>query len=76
MTLLRTLQVAVLKNKAINGKVLVSGTSCLGFCFKGPNVVVYPDGIWYQDMSVDDVDEFVESHLLKGVPLQRLLASV
>ncbi|MEZ3117445.1 CbiX/SirB N-terminal domain-containing protein [Halobaculum sp. MBLA0147] len=41
----------------------VTRTSCLGPCGDGPNVAVYPDGVWYQGVAPDDADRIVSSHL-------------
>jgi sirohydrochlorin cobaltochelatase len=41
----------------------VTRTSCLGQCGDGPNVAVYPDGVWYQGVTPDDADRIVSSHL-------------
>ena len=38
------------------GKVRVSQSGCMGLCAKGPNVMVYPQKIWYSQVSTDDVD--------------------
>ncbi|WP_435143600.1 CbiX/SirB N-terminal domain-containing protein [Halobaculum sp. P14] len=43
--------------------VRVTRTSCLGQCGDGPNVAVYPDGVWYQRVDADDADRIVSSHL-------------
>jgi len=50
-------------------------TTCgsLGVCERGPNLVVYPEGIWYSGVKAEDVPELVESHFIKGRPLERLL---
>ena len=50
----------------------VSGTTCLGPCTLGPSLVVYPEGVWYQGVKVEDVPEIVEEHLTKGNPVERL----
>jgi (2Fe-2S) ferredoxin len=34
--------------------------------------VVYPEGVWYGGVRVEDVAEIVESHLVNGVPVERL----
>jgi (2Fe-2S) ferredoxin len=39
----------------------------------GPVVVVYPEGIWYAQVTVADVGEIVNSHLLNGQPVERLV---
>jgi sirohydrochlorin cobaltochelatase len=41
----------------------VTQTSCLGQCGDGPMVAVYPDGVWYGNVTTDDTDRLVSSHL-------------
>nr|WP_272931465.1 CbiX/SirB N-terminal domain-containing protein [Halobacterium noricense] len=48
---------------ADDGSVRVTRSSCLGQCGDGPNVAVYPDGVWYQRVAPDDADRIVSSHL-------------
>jgi (2Fe-2S) ferredoxin len=55
------------------GKVAVTSCGCLGPCFDGPNVVVYPDGVWYAGVTASDVAEIVDSHMVRGEPLARLV---
>lgn len=45
----------------------------LGVCERGPNMVVYPEGVWYSGVSPEDVPEIVESHFVKGVSVARLM---
>jgi hypothetical protein len=35
-------------------------------------MVVYPEGTWYSGVSVDDVSELIEQHLLGGKVVERL----
>ncbi len=49
-------------------------TGCLGPCAVGPVVLVYPDGVFYQNVKVDDVREIVSEHLLKGRIVNRLVS--
>jgi (2Fe-2S) ferredoxin len=35
-------------------------------------VVVYPEGVWYGEVTAEDVAEIVESHIVNGVPVARL----
>lgn len=67
------LQRAVAAHPDLCGSVAVTTCGCLGPCFDGPNIVVYPDGVWYAGVTVDDVDDLVASHLLAGQPVTRLL---
>jgi (2Fe-2S) ferredoxin len=48
-------------------------TGCLGFCRAGPIMVVYPEGIWYQPRTTEDIDEIVQSHFIEGQPVERLI---
>ncbi len=53
----------------------VQVTTCgsLGMCERGPNMVVYPEGIWYSGVQVADVPELVREHFSNGRPLERLV---
>lgn len=55
--------------------VAVNGTTCLGPCSTGTSVVVYPEGIWYGQVRVQDVEEIMEQHVVGGKPVERLLLS-
>ena len=48
--------------------VLVTPCGCLGPCFDGPNAVVYPDDVWYANLSTDDAAGLVD-HLVDGTAL-------
>lgn len=39
---------------------------------QGPILIVYPDGVWYGNLRVEDVDEIVDEHLVGGRPVERL----
>lgn len=47
--------------------------SCLGRCDEGPVLVIYPEGVWYSYRTYNDIDEIIESHIIKGQPVARLL---
>ena len=54
------------------GEVVLTDCSSVGFCSIGPCVLVYPEGVWYAQVSPDDVPEIVEEHLQKGSVVERL----
>ena len=54
------------------GTVTVTSSGCLGPCFDGPSIVVYPEGTWYVGVTAADVGELVQSHMVGGVPVERL----
>jgi len=53
-------------------KVRVNQAGCLDRCEEGPVCVVYPEAIWYTYVDETDIDEIIESHLVKGHPVDRL----
>ena len=55
------------------GKIRVSRSGCLGRCGEGPCIVIYPEGVWYTYTSYEDLDEIIETHLLAGNTVARLL---
>jgi NADH:ubiquinone oxidoreductase subunit F (NADH-binding) len=72
----RAIQAALLQEIAAKGldkEIKVVETGCLGISEVGPVMVVYPEGTTYCKVTVDDVPEIVEEHLLKGRPVTRLL---
>ena len=46
---------------------------CLDQCARGAALVVYPEGVWYGNVTLDDVDEIIEQHILGGKPVERLV---
>ncbi|MBQ2748736.1 MAG: NADH-quinone oxidoreductase subunit NuoF [Clostridia bacterium] len=62
-----------LEAKGIAEEVKIVQTGCFGLCALGPIMIVYPDGTFYTQVTVDDVSEIVEEHLLKGRPVSRLI---
>jgi NADH-quinone oxidoreductase subunit F/NAD(P)H dehydrogenase (quinone)/NADP-reducing hydrogenase subunit HndC len=54
-------------------KVRVVETGCNGFCAAGPIMVVHPGEIFYQKLAAGDMVEILESHILGGKPVERLL---
>ncbi len=61
------------KEKGLEDKVKVVLTGCFGLCEAGPNIVIYPEGIFYSHVKLEDVDEIVEKHFVKGEVVKRLL---
>ena len=55
------------------GKVRVNKAGCLDRCAGGPVAVVYPEAVWYHYVDQSDIDEIVDSHLIGGKPVDRLL---
>ena len=65
----------LVKEKGLKGKVRAQRAGCLDACDFGPSVVVYPEGIFYGEVQLSDVNEIVESHLINNVPVKRLIVN-
>ena len=63
---------AALKEAKLDKEVEIITTGCMGICELGPVMVVYPDGVFYQQITPEDAREIVQEHLLKGRVVQRL----
>jgi NADH-quinone oxidoreductase subunit F len=59
--------------RGIGDKLLLIETGCNGFCAQGPVMVVYPGGIFYEYLKPDHVDDILDQHILKGVPVERCM---
>ena len=55
------------------GQVRVNKAGCLDRCAGGPVAVVYPQGVWYTFVDQADIDDIVDSHLIGGKVVERLL---
>ena len=58
--------------QGLGDKVQLTTCGSLGLCEHGPNLVVYPDGIWYGGVTPADVPELVRSQFRDGIVLDRL----
>ena len=59
--------------KGLEDEIQVVPTGCNGFCERGPIIVYQPDGIFYQQVSEEDIPLLVEEHCLKGRPVEKLM---
>jgi (2Fe-2S) ferredoxin/SAM-dependent methyltransferase len=59
--------------QGLSGAVQVTTCGSLGLCTRGPNLVVYPEGVWYSGVQPADVPEIVREHLAGGRPVARLV---
>ena|SRR6185503_8077415 len=62
---------AMVKEKGLGDRVMVSRTSCLKHCSRGITVAVYPEGAWYGGVGPADLPELIDS-LATGHPIERL----
>lgn len=52
--------------------VRVNKSGCLGQCGHGPMMVVYPEGVWYCHLDLDDARAIWEEHILGGRAVESL----
>ena len=62
-----------IKKQGLEGKVEIKETGCLGFCEKGPRIVIYPEEIYYFQVKATDVPEIVSKTLINKEIVERLL---
>ena len=71
--ILTALQEGLGAHSELWGRVAITATGCLGPCFEGPTIVVYPEGVWYARVGLEDVAEIVETHMVGGRAVERLV---
>ncbi len=54
-------------------QVRINASGCLDRCELGPTMVIYPEGVWYGYRTKEDVDEILETHVVKGRRVERLM---
>lgn len=64
---------AILASNHLENKVEVRLTGCFGFCEKGPIVKIMPDNTFYTEVNPRDAIEIVETHIIHGKKIERLL---
>lgn len=63
----------VLKEKKALDKVSIVTTGCHGLCALGPIIQVFPEGIFYTGVKVEDVERIVDEHIIGGNPVKELV---
>jgi len=59
-------------DRGLEDEVQVTPCGSLGLCEHGPNLIVYPEGVWYSGLTPADVPVIVRSHLEQGSPVEGL----
>ncbi len=72
MSILEKFEQELEKNGLTNEVKLVK-TGCFGLCEAGPIVIVYPEGAFYSQVKVEDIERITTEHLLKGRIVKDLL---
>lgn len=69
--------------KAIRSEIAATGmddvihtsrTRCNGRCKDACVIIVYPEGIWYKDVTPADAPVIIRQHLIGGTPLEERIS--
>ncbi len=63
----------IIKEKNIEN-VRVIKTGCFGLCAKGPIVIIRPEDTFYAMVKPEDCEEIIQTHIIEGNRVERLLA--
>ncbi|MCR4670618.1 MAG: NADH-quinone oxidoreductase subunit NuoF [Saccharofermentans sp.] len=63
----------LLEAKGLSDKATVNQVGCFGFCSQGPFVKIYPEDTLYRMVSLDDVEEIIDTDIAGGQIVERLL---
>lgn len=69
---IRNLLKSKLKKAGLKDVLRINQAGCLGQCGHGPMLVVYPEGVWYSHVSLEDAQRIWTEHIEGGVPVADL----
>ncbi len=61
--ILKTLKDEV-KKRGLKGKIRALRSGCMDLCEKGPNLMVFPDGVHLSGVALTDIPQIVEKYLV------------
>ncbi|MDD6484437.1 MAG: NADH-quinone oxidoreductase subunit NuoF [Clostridiales bacterium] len=62
-----------IKNQGLENDVKIVRTGCFGLCSLGPIMIVYPEGAFYSNVTVEEIPRIVKEHLKEGSPVKEML---
>lgn len=62
----------IIEEKGIQN-IRVIKTGCFGLCAKGPIVIIRPEDTFYAMVKPEDCEEIIQSHIVEGKVVERLL---
>jgi (2Fe-2S) ferredoxin len=68
-----SLRIGDLPSASLRENIRCNAAGCLDRCEFGPNMVIYPEGVWYRYESTQDIDEILETHVKSGGRVRRLM---
>lgn len=70
---LRSAFKAEVKKRKLGPLVRANKAGCLDQCELGPTVVIYPQGIWYGGVRLEDVPRIIDETVIGGRVIEELL---
>lgn len=61
-----------LKERELSIKLRAQKAGCLDICDYGQTLVVYPEGVFYVSVTLNDVDEIIDEHIINNRVVERL----
>lgn len=68
------------KDLGLRGEVRTTRSGCTNVCKEtdiegeySPVIVMYPEGVWYKNVTKADIDDIIEKHVKKGEIVERLV---
>ncbi len=58
---LKTLLKEEISKRGWKPRVRISDSGCLGLCDAGPNLIIYPQKIWYSEVTPADLPEILQT---------------
>ncbi|MBI2424927.1 MAG: (2Fe-2S) ferredoxin domain-containing protein [Candidatus Hydrogenedentes bacterium] len=52
---------SLIERRGLRRNVRVSRSGCMDRCESGPNIMVFPDNIWYSDVEEDELGDIVDA---------------
>ena len=59
--------------RGLHAELRANKSGCLDQCEHGPVVAIYPEAIWYGGVCAEDIPEIIETHLISGRLVERLM---
>ena len=53
----------VCKELNLKGKIRAAKSGCLDLCAFGPNIMIWPEGIWFMKVAKENIPEIVDTYL-------------
>ncbi len=65
----------LVRDAGLQKKIRIQKAGCLDVCQQGPALVVYPEGIFYGQLTMEVLPVIVDSHLKNGIPVEEFILS-